>query len=315
MVNIPESIVFGPVPSRRLGHSLGINNIPLKICTYSCIYCQLGKTKKKQIERQQIYKTEKIVSAVKSKVQKAEEKRESVDYITFVSNGEPSLDSKLGKEILSLRGLGIKIAVITNASLLWKKNVRQQLINADWISLKIDTVNQHIWKKINKPHKSLKLEKIMEGILDFSLSFKGDLTTETMLIQGVNDKIKSIEETAYFIEGLHPIKSYLSIPIRPPAETWVKPISKTILNSAYQIFKKHGIDVEYLIDYEGNNFGFIDNIEEDILSIASVHPIRKDGLISLLKKSNNNWDIVKKLLSEDKLIEVEYNKKKFYLRK
>jgi len=315
MVNIPESITFGPVPSRRLGHSLGINNIPPKICTYSCTYCQLGKTKKMQIERQQFYTPEKIVNAVKNKVKKAKTKGESIDYLTFVSDGEPTLDSNLGKEISYLKEFGIKIAVITNASLLSEKDVRDDIGNADWVSLKIDTVDNVIWKKINKPHKSLIFERILEGISEFSLSFKGYLTTETMLIQNVNDQIRNIESTAVFIKGLHPTKSYISIPIRPPAEKWAKPTSETNLNIAYQIFTKYGIDAEYLTGYEGNTFGFTGEIEEDILSVASVHPIRKDGVTELLEKADKDWSIVEKLLHEDKLIEVEYNKNKFYIRK
>jgi len=309
------NIAFGPIPSRRLGQSIGINNIPPKICTYSCIYCQIGKTLKMQTERQQFYAPEKIVNAVKNKVKKAKGKGASIDYLTFVTNGEPTLDSNLDKETLYLKKLGIKIAVITNASLLSEKDVRDHLSNADWVSLKIDTVDRTIWKKINKPHKSLRFERILEGILDFSLYFKGKLTTETMLINNVNDQIKNIEDTADFISELCPTKSYLSIPTRPPAKIEIKPASETRLNKAYQIFTKRGIVAEYLIGYEGTNFGFTGDIEDDILSIASVHPIRKDGIVELLKKADKDWSIIDNLLREDKLIEVEYDNKKFYVKK
>ena len=308
-------IAFGPVPSRRLGRSLGINNIPSKICTYSCIYCQLGKTLKMQIERQQFYKPEKIFNTVKDKVKKTKEKKESIDYLTFVSDGEPTLDSDLGKKISLLKELAIKIAVITNASLLWKKDVRNQLSFADWVSLKIDTVDSKIWRKINKPNYNLIFEKILDGISNFSLSFKGVLTTETMLIKNVNDKTRTIEDTANFVSRLNPTKSYLSIPTRPPVESWVKPASEFDLNKAYQIFKKSNINVEYLIGYEGNDFGYTGDIETDLLSIASVHPIRKDGIIRLLKKAEKNWSVVDKLLREDRLIEVEYNGRRFYVRR
>ena len=315
MVNIFNSVTFGPVPSRRLGRSIGINNIPPKICTYSCIYCQLGKTNNMQIERQQFYTPEKILSAVKNKVKKVKSKGESIDYLTFVPDGEPTLDSNLAKEILYLRELGIKIAVIANASLLSEKDVRENLSNADWVSLKIDTVDHEIWKKINKPHKSLRFERILDGISDFSISFKGCLTTETMLIKNVNDQIKNIEDTADYIKGLNPKKSYLSVPTRPPAEIEVKPTSENNLNIAYQVFTKHGIDTEYLIGYEGNNFGFTGDIVEDLLGIASVHPIRKEGVIELLKKADKDWSVVDNLLHESKLMEVEYQNRKFYVRK
>ena len=315
MLDDKKLIAFGPVPSRRLGRSLGVNNIPSKICTYSCIYCQIGKTLKTQIERQQFYKPEKIFDTVKDKLKKAKEKKESIDYITFVSDGEPTLDSDLGNEILRLKHLGIKIAVITNASLLWKKDVRDQLSFADWVSIKIDTVDGKIWRKINKPNYNLIFEKILDGISNFSLSFKGVLTTETMLIKNVNDKTRTIEDTANFVSRLNPTKSYLSIPTRPPVESWVKPASEFDLNKAYQIFKKSNINVEYLIGYEGNDFGYTGDIETDLLSIASVHPIRKDGIIRLLKKAEKNWSVVDKLLREDRLIEVEYNGRRFYVRR
>jgi wyosine [tRNA(Phe)-imidazoG37] synthetase (radical SAM superfamily) len=310
-----KRIAFGPVPSRRLGQSIGINNIPPKICTYSCIYCQLGRTYDMRIRRQPFYKPQEILQAIKRKIQDAGGKRESIDYLTFVSDGEPSLDSNLGKEIELLRELHFKIAVITNASLIWKEDVRADLCKADWVSLKIDTVNQEIWHRINQPHGSLKLKEILSGISEFTNSFIGDVVTETMLIQGVNDEARGLEKIADFIKELNLKKSYISIPIRPPAETWVNPAGENEINNAYQIFRERGIDVEYLIGYEGNAFAFTGNMEEDLLSITSVHPMREDGVQELLSKANADWVIVEKLLQQNKLIEVKYNDKKFYMRK
>ena len=108
---------FGPVPSRRLGRSLGINNIPPKVCTYSCIYCQLGRTVRMQSERGAFYAPEEVVRGVEEQVVKAREKNERIDYLTFVPDGEPTLDINLGREMELLRPRGIKIAVISNASL------------------------------------------------------------------------------------------------------------------------------------------------------------------------------------------------------
>ena len=116
-------ITFGPVPSRRLGRSLGINNIPPKICTYSCVYCQLGRTIKMQADRRAFYETEKVFQDVKNKVEKAKGKGETIDYLTFVPDGEPTLDINLGREIELLRPLGIKVAVISNSSLIWREDV------------------------------------------------------------------------------------------------------------------------------------------------------------------------------------------------
>ena len=308
-------LVFGPVPSRRLGQSLGINNIPPKVCSYSCIYCQLGRTVNMQVKRKVFYKPEKLLEAVEKKIKDAKDKGEHIDYLTFVPDGEPTLDINLGKEIKLLKTFGIKIAVISNSSLIWQKDVQDNLCRSDWVSLKVDAVSEDIWRKANRPHKSLQLDKILQGAMEFSSAFKGKLATETMLIQDINDNAEETEKVANFIAGLKDIKSYISIPTRPPAEKRVKPANEHTINKTYQLFKEKSIEVEYLIGYEGNAFAFTGNIEEDLLSITSVHPMRKEAVDEFLKKANGSWGIVEKLINENKLIKTEYKNKKFYIRK
>lgn len=315
MVNEKKMIAFGPVPSRRLGHSLGINNIPPKICTYSCVYCQVGRTLNMQVERKVFYKPEEIVQSVEKKVREAKERGEPVDYLTFVPDGEPTLDINLGKEIELLKNLGLKIAVITNSSLIWDEDVRSDCYKTDWISVKIDALTRDIWKKIDRPYGSLKLEKILDGLSEFALRFKGEMTTETMLIQGINDNTEQIEKISDFIAGLKPARSYIAIPTRPPAEKWIKPPSENMINMAVQIFKEKAIPTEYLIGYEGNAFAFTGNVEEDLLSITAVHPMREDQVRELLDKAEKDLTVITKLISQDKLIESEYKNKKFYTRK
>jgi len=307
-------ISFGPVPSRRLGKSLGINNIPPKICTYSCVYCQLGRTVKMNVERKEFYKTEELFKDVRGRVEETRKKNKDIDYLTFVPDGEPTLDINLGKEIDCLKSLNVKIAVITNASLLLRDDVKKDLKNADLVSVKIDTVNEKTWKKINRPHPSLKLSKILEGISKFGQEFNGILYTETMLVKGLNDNMKEIEEIADFIEKLSAEKSYISIPIRPPAEKWVKSPSEVSINKAYQIFKEKNIDVELLIGYEGNEFTSTGDIRQDILSITSVHPIREEGMEELLRGANSDWEIIENLKNEKKIVEIRYKGKRFYMR-
>jgi len=197
-------IAFGPVPSRRLGKSIGINNIPPKICTYSCVYCQLGRTIKLQIERKPFYNPETILKAVKEKIQKAKENKERIDYLTFVPDGEPTLDIHIGREIDLLRELGYKIAVITNGSLIGDSDVQKSLAKADWVSLKVDAVDEETWHKVDRGHRKLKFQEILDGMRKFSKLFQGDLTTETMLIQGINDQPEKIEKDADFIAQLSP---------------------------------------------------------------------------------------------------------------
>jgi wyosine [tRNA(Phe)-imidazoG37] synthetase (radical SAM superfamily) len=287
MENDKNMIAFGPVPSRRLGHSLGINNIPPKICTYACIYCQVGRTPNMQIERKAFYKPEEVIHAVNKKIGEAKEKGEPVDYLTFVPDGEPTLDVNLGHEIDELKKSGIKIAVVTNSSLIWKEEVRNELRKADWISLKIDAVTKSTWRKINRPHGALKLEKILHGILEFADTYEGVLATETMIIRDVNDNLEEMDKVSDFVAGIKADNSYLAIPTRPPAEKYVEPPTEQFINKAYQVFKEKLIPVEYLVGYEGNAFAFTGNVENDLLSITSVHPMREDGVREFLTKAKH----------------------------
>ena len=215
------SIAFGPVPSRRFGRSLGINNIPPKVCTYSCIYCQVGRTINMQVGRRAFYEPEKIQQAVQEKVENVTKAGEHIDYLTFVPDGEPTLDVNLGREIDLLKPLGIKIAVISNGSLLLRRDVCEDLRKADLVSLKIDAATPRSWHTINRPSTSLHLPEILDGALEFAKTYNGKLVTETMLIRHVNHYENQIIEIADFLAELKPYKAYLSIPTRPPALEWV----------------------------------------------------------------------------------------------
>lgn len=308
-------ITFGPIPSRRLGRSLGINNIPPKICTYSCVYCQIGKTSIMKIHPQVFYSPSQIFNEVQKKVEKSREKGEPIDYLTFVPDGEPTLDINLGQEIKLIKSLGIKIAVITNASLTNQKQVRENLEEADLVSLKVDSVEEEIWRRVNHPHRSLCLKTILEGILEFSGTFIGKIITETMLIKNMNDDSQYIKKVANFLAQLKPSKSYLSLPIRPPADSRVQSPSEEVVNRSYNLFKEKIKQVECLIGYEGNAFAFTGEVEEDILSITSVHPMREEALKDFLKRAKYDWSIVEELIEQGKLVESEYEGHKFYIRK
>ncbi|ADT85165.1 radical SAM protein [Thermococcus barophilus] len=309
-------IAFGPVPSRRLGKSLGINNIPDKVCSYACVYCQIGRTIRMEVKRKTFYNPELILKEAKEKLEKARAKGEHVDYITFVPDGEPTLDINLRKETELLKELGTPLAILTNSSLIWREDVREDLLEFDFVSLKLDAVSEQLWRKIDRPHKSLKLNEILNGMLEFRKEFKGKLVTETMLINGV-DYGDEFEKISKFLKKLEPDIAYIAIPTRPPAERWVKPASEETINRAFQIFAEAlGSDrVEYLIGYEGNAFVFTGNVEEDLLSITAVHPMREDAVEDFLKKANADWSVVEKLLKEEKIIELEYEGRKFYMRK
>lgn len=308
-------MAFGPVPSRRLGRSLGINNIPPKICTYSCVYCQLGRTLKMEVDRRAFYESEEVMSDVADKVAKTREAGESIDYVTFVPDGEPTLDINLGREIERLQPLGLPIAVISNASLIWREDVREDLMGADWVSLKVDAVEEETWRRIDRPHGSLELASILEGALAFAREYRGELVTETMLVAGVNDGERQLQAVSTFLARLQPEHAYLSIPTRPPAEPWAQAPDEQAVTRAYHILGKGVEQVEYLIGYEGNAFAFTGDVEQDLLSITAVHPMREDAVSAFLMRAGAEWTAVHRLLAKDQLVEVEHGTHKFYLRR
>jgi len=308
-------IAFGPVPSRRLGRSLGVNNIPPKVCTYSCTYCQVGRTRKMQVRRQPFYEPEEILRAVAAKVEQASRVGERIDYLTFVPDGEPTLDVNLGREIELLKPLGIKIAVITNASLITRADVRDDLLRAHWVSLKIDSVREETWRETNRPHAALDLPSILDGILRFASECSADLATETMLVRGVNDSEGHARDLADFLARLQPAKAYLSVPTRPPADERARPPSEEAINRFYQTLDKKTGRVEYLIGYEGNAFAFTGNVADDILSITAVHPMRRDAVSDFLARANADWSALDKLLDEGRLVETRYEGHRFYVRR
>jgi wyosine [tRNA(Phe)-imidazoG37] synthetase (radical SAM superfamily) len=312
-----KTLAFGTVPSRRLGRSLGINNIPPKTCSYSCVYCQVGKTTNITIDRQAFYKPEELTRAVRRKIDEVTARNERIDYLTFVPDGEPTLDLNISKETSSLKQTGIPTAVITNASLLWQDQVREDLRKADFISLKVDAVSEALWRKVNRPHRDLRLEIVLEGIRKFAEKFRGTLASETMLIGDIDygDEFQRIAEFLAELKKLN--NAYIAIPTRPPTENWVKRPKEDVVNAAFQAFsKKLGASrVEHLMGYEGNAFASTGNVEEDLLSITAVHPMREEAVKKFLEKADVDWQVVEALLSENKLVELEYEGKTYYMRK
>jgi len=308
-------INFGPVPSRRLGRSLGINNIPPKWCSYACVYCQIGNTIKLRGSRREYYQTDSIFKFIEQKLSYLRDQNESVDYLAFVPDGEPALDINLGKHIKALKRLNTSIAVITNASLINDPSVQDDLLLADWISLKIDTVNEVVWNKINRPHGRLNLTEILEGMLIFHEKFKGKLMSETMLIKGLNDSEEDAQQLGNFLKHLNPDIAYRSIPTRPPAEMSIESADPVSVNRAWQIISEMIKRVELLTGYEGNTFSATGNLRKDILSITAVHPMRKDAVDRMLYQFGKNQHFINLMIKNGELIKSSYKNHIFYIKK
>ena len=312
--NIMENIIFGPVPSRRLGRSIGINNIPHKVCSYSCVYCQIGKTVKMQFARREFYPSDAIVNQVEQKLNSLDTK-DLPDYITIVSDGEPTLDTNLGELIVKLKSFGFPVAVISNSSLIDNKDLQAELMNADYVSLKIDTVNYSTWKRINKPHKGLDLSSILTAIQDFSTNYTGKLVTETMLIKGVNDTRVEFIQLAQYLHNIKSDTAYIAIPTRPTAFENIRPADEAIVVLAYEIFTSRSISTELLIGYEGNAFASSGHFTDDILSITAVHPMRSDAVLELMAKSKTTEESLNLLIDNDLIKPIKFNDQIYYLRK
>jgi wyosine [tRNA(Phe)-imidazoG37] synthetase (radical SAM superfamily) len=307
-------LAFGPVPSRRLGRSLGINNIPPKICPYSCIYCQLGRTNQESVDRQTFHELDVVLEEVRAKVAASRQAGEPIDYLSFVPDGEPTLDANLGRTIRALRPLGIPVAVISNASLIDREDVRADLAEADWVSLKVDTVSEELWQKIDRPHGRLRLQPILEGMHTFAADFTGELTTETMLLAELNDTETELRAISGLVRELAPNVAYLSAPTRPPAEAWVRPASEEAIARAFEIFRAAHEHVELLVGYEGDAFATTGDPKEDLLSITAVHPMREAAVRRLMDRAGGDWEQVEELIREGQLVEARYGTHRYFLR-
>lgn len=307
-------IAFGPVPSRRLGQSLGINNVTTKACSYTCVYCQIGQTTEKIIEPRDFFSPTQIHDTVAARVEKLKASGLAVDYLTFVPDGEPTLDIALGESIDALRDLGIPIAVITNGTLLWREDVRTRLSRADLVSVKVDTVHEDAWRKINLPHHDLSLTTMLQGIREFSEGFSGTLITDTMLIAGINDDPASLSDTAAFLAEIAPRAAYIAVPTRPTTVKKTQGTDEAGLIRAHEIFAARLPSVELLTGHEVGEFAHTGDARSDMQAITAVHPMREGDVRHLLAKDQADWRLVEDLLAEGVLKSTDYDGEHFYLR-
>lgn len=309
------SIAFGPVPSRRLGRSLGINNIPPKHCSYSCIYCQVGPTAVQEIKPRAFYPVDMIVRAVEQRLAQSRAQGETVDYLTFVPDGEPTLDIHLGAAIDALRPLGVPIAVISNASLLWQDGIRAALGRADWVSVKIDSVAEDTWRHINQPHADLRLADILAGIRAFVASYRGTLASETLLVAGVNDGEREVAAVAHFLAEAGIRLAYLAVPHRPPADAAASCPDESVVARAWSTLAEKVARVELLTAYEGDDFPPLGDPRGQLLAVTAVHPMRESAVRALLARAGTDMSLVRKLLAEGLLRQVSHGNEIFYIRR
>ncbi len=301
--------VYGPVPSRRLGRSLGIDPIPSKTCNYQCIYCQLGKTTNLTNERKEFYPKEEIYKEIEESIKKNKGK---FDYITFVGSGEPTLCKSLGKLILKAKEYSTKpICVITNGALLYSQEVRKELMSADVVLPSLDAGDEKSFIRINRPYPSIKYENMIDGLRKFRSEFKGKFWIDIMIMKGINDSKEALLKIKEKIDLIKPNRIDVNVPIRPPVKKWVEIPDKTIISLLNEVFGKYR-DIAFP---EMGAFGlYSEDFKKELLNLLERHPMRQEQVIETFKSESftdnkillkleklESEKIIKKWIYQDKI--------------
>lgn len=272
--------VFGPVPSRRLGQSLGIDPVPLKTCNWNCVYCQLGRSIPLVNERREYFPREVMIAEVEQALDN--HKPGEIDWVTFVGSGETTLHSGIGWLIRQVKTLThLPVAVITNGSLLYLPEMRQELLPADAVLPSLDAGNAQLYRKINRPHPETTFKRLIEGMAAFRKEYQGKLWIEVMLVRDLNDNEQALIEIAETLKDIQPDEVHILKPERPPVETWVQPPDEEGLLRARTILG----DVARVVHSASGSFDLSgsESLLDAVIGIITRHPMSEAELIETLK--------------------------------
>jgi wyosine [tRNA(Phe)-imidazoG37] synthetase (radical SAM superfamily) len=309
--------LYGPVPSRRLGLSLGIDIMPVKICTLDCVYCQVGKTTDKTLQRKEYIPIKPIISELEQRL----EEDLTANYITLSGSGEPTLNEGLGELINEIKALtSIPVAVLTNGTLLIEPAVRQACSKADVVIPSLDAADQSTFEKINRPHKKLNIKDIIKGLVKFREQYMGQIWLEILLVQGLNTESEQIENIRKAVKEIRPDKVQLNTAIRPTAETDIKKLSnQDLIDIAAEI----GMDVEVIADFSDSlsaagcqadiQNSFDSDILQTVLSILKRRPCTLEDISVAASISQNlTSKYITELLQQKKILAEQKANKTFY---
>jgi wyosine [tRNA(Phe)-imidazoG37] synthetase (radical SAM superfamily) len=304
---------FGPVPSRRLGISLGVDIIPYKTCTLDCVYCECGKTTDLRIERKGFVNPKIILDEVKAVVSGDT----LIEYITFSGSGEPTLNKDIGVIISGIKEItDIPVAVLTNGTLLYLKEVQEDLMKADVVLPSLDAVTPHVFSKINRPHKGLSIDLIIDGLITFRNEFSGEIWLEVFIAKGINDNEEELDKIFRNIKKIKPDKVQLNSLDRPPACDNIQPVEIKTLENIIEKWKDLPVEVEIIkrIRKRDEIISFSRNLENNILNTINRRPLTIEDLEALTSK--NKLELFKYIdvLEKEKKIQVQIvGNKIFYL--
>ena len=281
-VIVQNRYLYGPVPSRRLGRSLGVDILPQKVCTLDCIYCQLGRTTNKTIERKDYIPIEEVLTELKERLAQGLK----ADYITISGSGEPTLNSRLGELIDGIKKItDIPVAILTNGTLLYRQDVRADCAKADVVLPSLDAGDEQAFQRVNRPHKDISIEKLISGLCAFRDEFAGQIWLEVFFVEGVNTDAEQIAKIRDVIERIRPDKVQLNTAVRPTAEPNVKAVEVEKLRSiASQLGEKCEVVADFLPRHRGQH---IESKAEDVLSMLKRRPCSLSDICSGLGINSN----------------------------
>ncbi len=305
-----DSRIFGPVPSRRLGLSLGIDLVPFKTCTYDCIYCQVGRTTNKTVECKEFFPVEDILSQLRKRVLS-----DSFDVITFSGSGEPTLYNKLDELVYEIKKItDTKIALLTNGSLLWRDEVRRKVLGVDIILPTITSIFEKTYKLIHRPHPVLSIEKVIDGLIRLRSEYKGKIFLELFVLKGINDNEDELNPLKEVIDKINPEKIQINTPVRPPSERVVTAVDREGLE---KIRKFLGSKAEIIAHTYRSAFKEVKgDITQAILEMIKRRPVRdKDISDALGVDTSVVRSIIKGLLIKGMISEYEHLGDTYYVSK
>ncbi|MFO7769263.1 MAG: radical SAM protein [bacterium] len=306
--------VYGPVPSRRLGRSLGVDPIPLKTCNWNCIYCQLGRSRPLTSERREYIPADHIVQEVRGALSSRGES--AVDWITFVGSGEPLLHSGIGELVRGVRSMtDISLAVITNGSLLYRPEVREAVLPVQAVLPTLDAGSEALYRRINRPHPDTTFEKHIRGMEAFRREFSGRLFVEVMLLQGVNDTSSALEDIAEVLAWVAPDEIHLVVPTRPAVEPWVRAAGRDGIHRAESILARAGkIRSSHLKGRVFNRISRAPEVEE-LTEIIQRHPMTDTQVRETVERwsPDRSSEILEQLRSSSKVRTVVRDRQTYWV--